>query len=359
MDGELKVESTPGVGSTFSFELTFDTIDALDDTSNQKKTNIVAKPTFNGLVLICDDNSLNQQVICAHLARVGLQTITAENGKIGVEMVKKRMDNNEAPFGLILMDMFMPIMDGMEAAAKIMAMETGTPVVAMTANVMVSEVEKYKKHGMPDCLGKPFTTQELWQVLLKYFTPISSEAIDDISEYGDRKKKKKMMRLNFYKNNQNVHAEIAEAVAAGDTKLAHRLAHSLKGNAGMLGKTNLKNAALEVETLLRDGAASIWENKMNVLKAELTLVLEEFKPLIDESTEQEKPAAMSVEEALDLFEKLQPMLEKINPECIDLLDAVRAVPGAEELARQIENYNFKDAAQTLAGLMKQFGGWHE
>jgi HPt (histidine-containing phosphotransfer) domain-containing protein len=204
-------------------------------------------------------------------------------------------------------------------------------------------------------LGKPFTTQELWHVLLKYFTPISSEAIDDISEYDDNEDEQKMMRLNFYKNNQNIHTEIAEAAAAGDTKRAHRLAHSLKGNAGMLGKINLKNAALEVEMLLRDGAASIWDTKMNALKAELTLVLEEFKPLIDESTEQKKPATMSVEEALVLFEKLQPMLEKINPECIDLLDDVRAVPGAEELVRQMENYDFKSAAKTLVELKNKIG----
>jgi HPt (histidine-containing phosphotransfer) domain-containing protein len=219
---------------------------------------------------------------------------------------------------------------------------------------MVSEVEKYKKHGMPDCLGKPFTTQELWHVLLKYFTPISSEPINDVNEYDSNEEQQKIMRLNFYKNYQNVHAEIAEAFAAGDTKRAHRLAHTLKGNAGMLGKINLKNAALEVEALLRDGVASIWENKMNALKTELTLVLEEFKPLI-ESAKQEKSLIMSTEQTLALFEKLEPMLEKINPKCIDLLDEVRAVSGAEELVRQMENYDFKGAAKTLVELKKKIG----
>jgi PAS domain S-box-containing protein len=355
MNGELMVESTLGVGSVFSFELTFDTIDAPDDASERKEFSILKKPNFDGLVLICDDNSLNQQVICAHLARVGLQTMTAENGKIGVEMVKKRMNNNEEPFDLILMDMFMPVMDGMEAAAKIMALKTGTPIVAMTANVMVSDVEKYKKHGIPDCLGKPFTTQELWHVLLKYFKPISSEAIGAANGYDDEEQRK-MMRLNFYKNNQNVHAEIAEAVAAGDTKLAHRLAHSLKGNAGMLGKIDLKNAALEIEMLLRDGAASIWDNKMNVLKTELALVLEEFKELIDEETaKREVPQEMNTKQTLALFEKLMPMLENINPECIDLLDSVRSISGTEELVRQMKNYDFKSAAQTLVKLKNKIG----
>ncbi|MDR3013364.1 MAG: response regulator [Chitinispirillales bacterium] len=357
MNGELKVESTLGVGSTFSFELTFDTIDVSDEEVERKKFEILERPYFDGLILICDDNFLNQQVICAHLARIGLQTVTAENGQIGVDIVRERMGKNEKPFDLILMDMFMPVMDGMEAASKIMAMNTGTPIVAMTANVMVSELEKYKKHGMPDCLGKPFTSQELWQILLKYLTPISSEPINGgMGEYDDSVKQEKIMRSNFYKNNQNVHTEIMEAMAAGDTKLAHRLAHTLKGSAGLLGKTELKKAASGVEMMIRDGIASIWENKMNVLKTELMFVLEEFKISFDESAKQENIQALNTEQILALFEKLEPMLVKINPECIDLLDDIRAVPGAEELTRQIENYNFKDAAKTLADLKKQLGG---
>ncbi|MDR3000195.1 MAG: response regulator [Fibromonadaceae bacterium] len=353
MGGKLKVESTFGAGSAFSFELTFDTIDAQDDTS-QKKFDILERPRFSGLVLICDDNSMNQQVICAHLARVGLQTVTVENGKLGVDMVKKRKENNEKPFDLILMHMFMPVMDGMEAASKITALETGTPIVAVTANVMVSELEKYKKNGMPDCLGKPFTTQELWQVLLKYFTPLSSELIDDIDEYCENEEQLKMMQLNFYKNNQTVHLEIAEAVAAGDTKLAHRLAHTLKGNAGMLGKVGLKNAALDVESLLKEGAASIWESKMSKLESELMLVLEELKPQFDDSPAAPKEIrVLDAEQTQALFDKLEPMLENINPGCIKLLDDIRAVPGTEELVLQIERFNFKEAAKTLAGLKEK------
>jgi CheY-like chemotaxis protein len=286
---------------------------------------------------------------------VGLQTKTAENGKIGVEMVSRRKENNEKPFDLIFMDMFMPVMDGMEAAAKIMAMETGTPIVAMTANVMVSELEKYKRHGMPDCLGKPFTTQELWEILLKYFTPVSSEPIDDIDEYDDTEEQQQMMRFNFYQNNQNVHVEIAEAAASGDTKRAHRLAHTLKGNAGMLGKIDLKNAASEIEALLRDGAASIWENKMNVLKTELTLVLDEFKLLLDEAAAQEKSQVLDTEQTLALFKKIKTMLENDNPECVDLLGILRTVPGTEDLVQYIENYDFKDAAITLIALKEKIG----
>jgi HPt (histidine-containing phosphotransfer) domain-containing protein len=220
----------------------------------------------------------------------------------------------------------------------------------MTANVMVSELEKYKKQGMQDYLGKPFTTQELWEILLTYLTPVSSEPITDVVyEYDENFEQLKMMRLNFYKNNQNVHAEILEAAAAGDTKKAHRLAHTLKGNAGTLGKTGLRNAALEVEALLKDDADTVWETKMNILKEEITLVLEEYKLLMEESLTQEKPQ-LSAEQKLALFEKLIVMLENDNPECVDLLKDIRAVPGTETLVQQIENYNFKEAARLVTGL---------
>ncbi|MCL2008302.1 MAG: ATP-binding protein [Treponema sp.] len=357
MNGELKADSTVGVGSIFSFELTFDTILVSDDTQNEKtKYDILEKPYFEGLVLICDDNTMNQEVICAHLARVGLQTVAVANGKAGVEAVQERIRKNEKPFDLIFMDMFMPVMDGMEASSKIMALNTGTPVIAMTANIMTSELEKYKRNGMPDCLGKPFTSYDLWQVLLNYLTPISS---DPIYEEEDNEELQRKLRVNFFNNNQNVHDEIANAVALGDIKLGHRLAHSLKGNAGLIGKTALRNAAAEVEMLLKDGIASVWDNKMSSLKAELLAVLDDIQSYLEKSGALEelqggvKHPALDKEQTVKLFAKLKPMLESDNTDCIELLDEIRSVPGTLELARQIDNFDFKSAAITLAALIKE------
>ena len=136
--------------------------------------------------------------------------------------------------------------------------------------------------------------------------------------------------------------------------MAHRLAHSLKSNAGLIGKTTLRNAAAEVEVLLKDGIASVWENKMNILKIELMSVLEELKLLFDKPAEQKKPQTLNIEQTLALFEKLKPMLENINPECAALLDTIRSVPGTEDLAQQIEDYDFETAAKTLAELKKKW-----
>jgi CheY-like chemotaxis protein len=246
MGGELKVESLPGAGSTFGFEVTFDVVEAVDSLFEQTKLTEFEKPQFDGLILVCDDNSMNQQVICEHLANVGLRTVVADNGRKGVEIVQERMERGEPPFDLILMDIFMPVMDGIEAASTISGLETGSPIAAVTANIMANELENYRKHGMPDYLGKPFTSQELWRLLLKYLKPVGSSAIsvDEQSHKEDDLQKK--LEIRFVKCNQNKYTEISEALSSGDIKLAHRLAHTLKGNAGQIGRWGLHDAASKV-----------------------------------------------------------------------------------------------------------------
>jgi len=349
MGGRLTVDSEPGAGSTFSFELTFETIDAPDEACEYTEIATVEKPNFDGLILICEDNPMNQQVVTEHLARVGLRAVIAENGKIGVKIVQERIESGQPPFDLIFMDIFMPVMDGVETASKISALCAGTPIVAMTANVMTGEMENYKMNGMSDCVGKPFTTQELWRCLLKYLTPVSVSVENEAELTRDNDKLQRKLQIKFFKDNQTKIKEITEAIAQSDITLAHRLAHTLKGNAGQIGKTALQNTAAEIEALLKDGTIPDAEH-MESLETELNLVLEELRPLLVETPTQ----AVSANQAQALFEKLKPMLENINPACVNLLDEIRAIPGTEELAKQIEDYDFESAAGTLAALKKEW-----
>jgi signal transduction histidine kinase len=175
LGGQLSVESTPGVGSTFSFELTFETIEKSGVNAKHTIERDVDKPSFKGEVLLCEDNAANQEVICEHLKRIGINVVVAENGKAGVEMIKDRMQSGEKQFDLVFMDIYMPVMDGLEAADRINGLNTGVPIVALTANVMIDDRELYKRHGMVECLGKPFTSQELWKCLLRYFVPVHKD----------------------------------------------------------------------------------------------------------------------------------------------------------------------------------------
>ncbi|MCL1809682.1 MAG: ATP-binding protein, partial [Clostridiales bacterium] len=243
MGGELAVESTPGIGSKFSFEFAFETIDSMDAALSHTKFNASEKPIFDGLVLICEDNRMNQQLICEHLARVGLQTVVAENGKIGVEMVQDRMQRGQKPFDLIFTDIFMPVMDGVESAFRISQLGTGTPIVAMTANAVSDDLERYKMNGMCDCVNKPFETQELWSCLLKHLTPVSVVAVAEGDQVLADDSLMIKLKKNFVRCNQTKYMEIIEAIYADDMELAHRLTHNLKTNAGLIGRTGMQNAA--------------------------------------------------------------------------------------------------------------------
>lgn len=287
MGGKLRVESTLGLGTKFDFDLTFDTIEASDDDLLEQNIalNNIEKPLFEGEILLCEDNTMNQQVITEHLARVGLKTVVADNGKIGVEMVKSRMErsqfSDEKQFDLIFMDIHMPVMDGFEASAKILELNQGIPLVAMTANVMSSDWEIYKRSGMNDCVGKPFTSQELWHCLLKYLKPISGGTIQR-DTYTVSPQIEKSHQLMFLKANKNVFNELVTALEANDIEQAHMIAHNLKSNAGQIEKKLLQQAASEVELRLKDGRNLVAPGQLAKLESELNIVFAELMPLLDE-----------------------------------------------------------------------------
>ena len=172
MGGKLQVESSLGVGSKFSFDLTFPVINIDGDSDYNFLANNtkLEKPYFDkGEVLIVEDNKMNIGVACEHLKQVGLKAFIAINGKQAVDMVKRRMDNNEPMYDLIMMDIHMPEMDGKEAATIINGLGIGVPIIAMTAETVLNADDKpYAEFGMVGYLGKPFSTQELWKCLLTF-----------------------------------------------------------------------------------------------------------------------------------------------------------------------------------------------
>jgi len=281
MGGTLSVDSTPGIGSRFSFDLTFDTIDVSMDEMLQERVSFkdVDKPLFDGDVLICEDNFMKQEVIREHLTSVGLRTEVAENGLIGIEMVKNRLNKGERLYDLIFMDMHMPVMDGLEAAVEIVKMGIKIPIVALTANIMVDDLDMYKTHGIVDCVSKPFTSQELWRCLLKHITPINKS---DSHNETDTEIQESLEKY-FVKTNINKYDEICKCMEEGDIKQAHRLVYTLKGNAGQVGKNRLQSAAAAVEHQLADGTNTVTPDQMAVLKNELDSALTEFQSLIDEA----------------------------------------------------------------------------
>lgn len=364
------------------------------------------KPVFNGEILLCEDNAMNRELICSRLAKLGLTVITAENGEEGVERVKYRMHNGMKPFDLIFMDIYMPVMDGLMAAQRIHALKIPNEpvIIALTASSSPAEAEQYKTYGMPDCLNKPFSSQDLLVCLSRYLTPVQIQSEETPSNpdiemviRAEAELKLKLIQV-FVKNNKNVYNNITAAISEGDIKLAHRLAHTIKGNAGLFGKTDLQAAAKNVEELLKEDENRINQAALDTFKKELDAVLEEFLPLVQETTpnagdsrtfgsqtfgsqnfgsqtfgsqnfaSQTFNPQSGASQLPELLDELEALLDGGDVRCLDLIDrnsavnlralASYSVSGVDlmlvsELIQHMEDYDFDAAITTLTRLRQK------
>jgi len=354
MGGKLEIESELGAGTTASFTLTFETADLSDVMQGHIRLSNIDRPMFKGDILVCEDNHMNQRVIADHLKRVGLNAEIVENGRKGIDSVQKRIDRGQKPFDLIFMDIHMPVMDGIEAAPKIIQLGTGTPVVAMTANIMADDRGKYKSLGMSDCVGKPFTSQELWRCLLKYIKPVGSTAVSKNENRSD--KLQSQLRTDFVMSNRTMIHEITNAIDIGDITLAHRLVHTLKSNAGYVGKTALQRAAADVETSLKAGENRVTTEQMNALRINLSEALDELAPYTNATSDHIKSKDINpvcdIEKARAVINQLEPLLKSGNPKCLKFIDDLQMVPGSGEVIHQMNEFYFGTAAKLLTKVKK-------
>jgi len=353
MGGELLVRSEVGIGSTFSFELQFEVVDDIPDSESNKFTGqLKSIMGFKGEALICEDNMLNQQVINAHLGRAGVKTVVANNGREGFEIVSERQALNKDPFDIIFMDIHMPVMDGLEAALKIFELGVPTPIAALTANVMASDLERYRQSGMKDTLGKPFTTQELWECLAKYL-PVNTDA--SIANYVDDDVLQKQLKERFAKSHQTSYAEFLKALDDNDIEAAHRKVHTLKSNAAQIGEDKLSSMARGAEEKLVEGQNNISYDMLISLETELKTVLDKLSPLLDEANERRKAKSeeFDPDKTLRIFARLEPLLEERSFDTIQFVDELAVIPETETLVNQIENFDFSKALETLKAFKKE------
>jgi len=355
MGGALSVESAIGAGSKFSFDLPFKTIDSGKDNimSDSGVAHEISKPTFEGEILLCEDNVMNQQVACEHLSRVGIRTTVAENGQIGVDLVKKRMETGEKQFDLIFMDLHMPVMDGLEATEQIIALNVGIPIVAMTASIMTSDTALYKAKGLSGYVGKPFTSQELWRCLLSYLRPMGWVNENTKQHQQEMDELQQKLVKSFIKNNQDKYDCIKEALDEGDVTLAHRLVHNLKSNAGQLRMTDLQTVSADVEASLKDGENKVKVKQLKALERELNNVITEFNIIVKEyEAPKVEGKRLDSGAASKLLDEIEPIIKDNDPECLKRLAELKMINGSENLIRQMEEFDFDAALDALNELRK-------
>jgi len=160
MGGELQIESEKNIGTVSTFSLLLPEGTEADMPRKEIADQGLRDRLRGKEVLLVEDNKFNRQIAKALLTNAHLKVVEAENGALAVDMLRAR------PYDLILMDMQMPVMNGLEATAVIREeLGLATPIIALTANAIKGEREKCLDAGMNDYLAKPFQEDELLKLI--------------------------------------------------------------------------------------------------------------------------------------------------------------------------------------------------
>ncbi|MFA6016142.1 MAG: PAS domain S-box protein [Gallionellaceae bacterium] len=240
-----------------------------------KKLGIIA----GARILLVEDNELNQEVATELLQEAGFEVELAENGQIAVEKVAS------GKYDIVLMDMQMPVMDGITATQEIRkdARCKNLPIVAMTANAMQGDRDRCMAAGMDDHVAKPIEPEDLWKALLKWIKPKNDQQpveikpqsgaikvapdivqqielpahIDGLDMVGGlhRVLGKKALYLSmlrkFVAGQKFAVDKMLIELDSNEWSTAERLAHTLKGVSGNIGATNLQEHAAQVEAAIK------------------------------------------------------------------------------------------------------------
>jgi len=289
MGGTLKVESTKNHGTTFSFELHFP-ISSKENLMTNSTT--IKSGIFNEKkVLLVEDNEMNRFIAIQSLDYLGFETVEAENGKIAIEYVQKET------FDLILMDIQMPVMDGVAATSFIRnVLNIKTPIIALTANAFKHDIELYIKKGITDYIIKPYDEEDFYrkiELVLNSSYSIKNEKlekeniIENIKLY-DLTQIEKISRGNddFIQKMITLFNDLIttnllllnDAMDQKDFNAIKRITHKIKPSVEQMGISSIKETIRYVENY--DLSAGNWQElgiKVNEINSCLTKVVESIK----------------------------------------------------------------------------------
>lgn len=283
MGGRIGVESTVGVGSTFSFSVVVGVAGGVTRAPpdghvpplSRLEEGLSARLPLR--ILLAEDNSVNQKVTIAMLSRLGYHADVAATGLEVIDALARR------PYDVVLMDLQMPEMDGIEATRRICAErppERRPWIVAMTANATAGDRTMCIEAGMDDYLIKPIRVDDLVGMMARIAQPggiapappegDAAAPLDPIALAGLQELDLlKDVTASYVRDAARCVAVMAEAISAGDAAEAASSAHRLKGSSLAIGAVVVAAACAQLEELARASHLDGAEARLARLEEEL------------------------------------------------------------------------------------------
>ena len=328
-------------------------------------------------LLLVEDNEINQQVAGELLRHAGASVDIANNGEEALDMV------DAVTYDMVLMDMHMPVMDGVTATQRIreQARHEHLPIVAMTANAMASDKERCLAAGMNDHISKPIDPEILWRTLRRWIDlddklPTVSNSAPPVPVQASLRVPDDVQGLDttvglrnvngseglyldilgkFVNSQRDAVSKLTEFLSSGRRGDAERVAHTLKGLAGTIGAIGIQQTALEIEEAVR-GGGDIGEIQLHVdaLSEPLAKLVNALAGKLE--TQESAPVApplVDTAQAEALLEQIEQRLKDGDADVADLLQQHAALLGARLGARYrtivaaVDDFDFEAALEAL------------
>jgi len=317
-----------------------------------KKFTFAPEPMPGRRVLVVDDIDANLYVARGLLMFYDLIIETCTSGRQAIEKIKEG-----SVYDIIFMDHTMPDLSGTETTQILRSMGYTRPIIVLTANALIGHSEEFLNNGFDGFISKPINTHHLNTILTKYIKKKDSEdkvetSQDNVDSFLSSPSIVKKLRIDFAKTQKDAFIKLESALNIGDAKTAHRLAHSLKGLAGLIYEKNLTNCAQTVEAMLRGSEipkTKVFTDALYDLKVELNRVLSTISLIIDTAPLNK---VFNKEKAALVFDKLEPLLAKRSFDAHSIVEELKIIPETDELISLIENFEFSKATQILANVRK-------